>query len=352
MYNWFNKHLDLKQPTPVVEKPFVPIAPKDLSVFDAQHLRPKDAVEINGLRRYLTAKQDGQLAALLPKDAKGLAEFRRVEGVALRTMMADQLPAADAAVIDAENVRVWKHTSAEQPGGAEYRLARKGTGESVPAEWLTSEGWDGTVVIWIHPDGRASLRQNQKLVPAAKEIISKHAVLLAPDVFMTGDFKAGKRVPLDKQPNAGFAGYNWGYNRTLLADRVHDILTTVAFARQQNGVKKVVLVGFGEAGPWVVLARGLCGDAVARTAADLNGFRFEQILSMNDEMMQPGALRYGGLPALAALCAPHELYLHNTKGAGSDRWVASAYRIEGQSERLRREEARSSAENVITWLLR
>ena len=40
MYNWFNKHLKLGQPEPVVEKPFEPIAPADLSVYDQDHPRP------------------------------------------------------------------------------------------------------------------------------------------------------------------------------------------------------------------------------------------------------------------------------------------------------------------------
>ena len=33
-------------------------------------------------------------------------------------------------------------------------------------------------------------------------------------------------------------------------------------------------------------------------------------------MMLPGALKYGGLPALAALAAPGELYVHNHHGTG------------------------------------
>src|SRR5262249_40011522 len=133
-------------------------------------------------------------------------------------------------------------------------------------------------------------------------------------------------VVRDQLPiNEGFAGFTYGYNRPLLAERVHDILTAVAFARTFPQTKSVSLVGFEKAGPWVLLARGLCGDAVTRTAADLNNFRFEQILSMQDEMMLPGALKYGGLPALSALCAPHELYLHNAKGTGSARWLEAAY---------------------------
>ncbi len=44
MYNWFNKHLQLNQTEPVVEKPFKPVPPKELSVYDAEHPRPADSV--------------------------------------------------------------------------------------------------------------------------------------------------------------------------------------------------------------------------------------------------------------------------------------------------------------------
>ena len=54
MYNWFNKHLNLEQTEPVVEKPFVPVPPKELSVFDAEHPRPKDAADAVTLRATMT----------------------------------------------------------------------------------------------------------------------------------------------------------------------------------------------------------------------------------------------------------------------------------------------------------
>src|SRR5438128_6813672 len=64
MYNWFNKHLQLGRPEPVVEKPFVPVPPRELSVYDEKHPRPKDATDAAGLRKYLTEVSDKQLAAI------------------------------------------------------------------------------------------------------------------------------------------------------------------------------------------------------------------------------------------------------------------------------------------------
>src|SRR6266480_2478247 len=93
MYNWFNKHLQLGQQEPVVEKPFVPVPPRELSVFDEQHPLPKDAVGIERLRQTLTEISTQQIDALRPRDAQSLAEFRRVIDTALRVMIHDRMPA-------------------------------------------------------------------------------------------------------------------------------------------------------------------------------------------------------------------------------------------------------------------
>ena len=96
----------------------------------------------------------------------------------------------------------------------------------------------------------------------------------------------------------------------------------------------------------------LAGDSVARTAADMNHFRFEKILSIDDDMMLPGALKYGGLMTLAGLCAPHELYLYNTQGTGSARFLEAAYGAAGSMQNLKRAEGSVDADTVASWLLR
>jgi hypothetical protein len=349
MYNWFNKHLKLGHKEPVVEQAFVPVEPKDLSVYDAEHPRPKDAVNIHGLRRYLNESSDKQIQALLPKDAKALAEFRRVLGTALRVMINDTLPAGDEVEVIAARTPVMKDGVEWAPVG----LSRRGQGEAFRVLELKPADWNGTAVVWVHPDGLKGVEQGGKLLPGVQELLKKKVAVLAVEPLLTGPKSADVAAPISKhEKQSGYAGYTTCYNRPLLANRVHDILTAVAYARGAMKAKQVHLTGFDRAGPWVVLARGLCGDAVARTAADLNQFRFEQILQKSDEMMLPGALKYGGLPALAALCAPGELYLHNTKGTGTDRWLQAAYAATGAAKRLERQTDRQPSEAVAAWLLR
>jgi dienelactone hydrolase len=340
MYNWFNKHLDLKLASPVQEKPFDPVPPAELSVYNEQHPRPADSVKADKLRAYLTEVSDRQLAALLPTDEAGLVAFRRTLGPALRVMVADTLPEAREVVAKEQGA-----PSLEGATVKGYVLGRRGQGEQVPAVLLRGKKSSGTVVVWVEPAGKAGLLEDGKLSKAAQAVLDAGAAILAIDAFGTGELSSEKATAVNER----FAGYTFGYNRPLLAQRVHDVLTAVAFAHKQDGVKTVHLIGQGNAGPWVLLARALCGNAVKRTAADGNRFRFDAVVKATDEMMLPGGVKYGGLGALAALAVPGDLYVHNHPGAV--KWLNAVYKAAGASEKLLRSADRIPAEKVVAWVL-
>jgi hypothetical protein len=352
MYNWFNKHLQLGQPEPVVEKPFVPVPPRELSVYDEQHQRPKDATDAVGLRKYLTETSDKQLAALHPKDAQSLKEFRRVIGTTLQVMMSDRLPKFGVEI-----------AAADKPGWSDdtanyryYLIGREGHGEQIPVLRLLPRSKAGAnkihdtvfanTVIWIHPLGKQSLFKDGKLTHPAKYILDKGAGILAPDLFLTGEFKEAKAPSVHKE----FAGYTFGYNRPLLANRVHDVLSAATMA--SLSAKKYHLLAFDEAGPWALLASALSDHFIDSTAVDANQFDFDGVQTTSDEMMLPGALKYGGLASFAALCAPGGLYLHNVRPSPRNDWIKDAYKAAGAADHLKLETEKVSDEKVIEWLLR
>jgi hypothetical protein len=344
MYNWFNKHLALGQKEPVVERPFLPVLPKDLHVYDTEHPRPADAVDALRLRQYLSEMSDRQMEALRPKDAQGAGEYKRVIGTALRAMVGGQVPAST----EIESKEVGEKVERDGLVWRRYLIGGKGQHEQVPAIGLSGKEFDGTVVVWVHPQGKASLFADGKLVADARRILDRKAAILAIDVLGTGELAFAKPPEINKD----FAGYTWGYNRPLLAQRIHDILTAVAFARGHDKTKTVHLLGIEKAGPWVLLARPLCGTDVARTAVDYNGFRFEKVRLIGDEMMLPGALKYGGLAALGAAAVPAEIYDHNHHGTGSGHWIKTVYTAAGATDKLVRNSEKQPLEKVIEWLLR
>jgi dienelactone hydrolase len=343
MFNWFNRHV-FKQTNVIKEEPFKPVPPSELSVYDDKHPRPKDELNALGLRETMTAAAEKQMKALEPRDEKTLAEYRRIIGSALRAMIHESSSKSDEvevksipdgeALVDGAKV-------------SRFTIGRLGAGEAVPTIQVGGTESSGTTVLWLHPKGKASLFASGKLAPAAKEILDKKAEIVAVDVFQTGELKLDMPFPVD----AKFAGFTYGYNSPVFAQRVDDILTAVRFAKARPNCKKLVVVGWEEAGPWVAAARALAGDSVARTAIDMNQFRFENLKSTADENMLPGAVKFGGLAAFLALCAPHEVLVHNHSGTGIGQLSKAAYDAAGAKDKLIRSPKMKEAD-IVEWLLK
>jgi hypothetical protein len=346
MYNWFNQHV-FQRSDLVKEESFKPVAPpRELSVFDAMHPKPKDELDAVHLRLAMTEVAEKQMKALEPRDEKSLAEYRRLVGTALRVMIHDSLPKKDE-VESEEHV----NRDALSPATA-FVIGRKGAGEALPLIVVGNsenpDSWSGTIVLWLHPKGKSTLFANSKLMPTAKAILDKKAKIMAVDLFQTGELTLDKPFPVDSK----FAGFTYGYNRSVFAQRVHDILTAIRFATSTPNCKKLVVVGWEQAGPWVAAARALAGDVVARTAIDMNRFRFEDLTSTADENMLPGALKFGGMAAFLALCAPHDLLIHNQSGTGVGQLSRAAYEAAGAKDRLTRSPTKLKEMEVIDWLLK
>jgi hypothetical protein len=338
MEAWFNRHLGLGQPEPVRERPFLPVPAKELSVFDAKHPVPTDSVGARELRATLTRMSEAQLEMMRPVDQTKEKLFRRQVGTALRVMIHDALPApgeVEAKVVAEGELGSWRLRK--------LLLGRADAGEQIPAVLLMPAAVD-RIVVWIHPDGKSSLRESAGVSRAASKLLQSRTAILAPDLFLTGEFGPGKAAV-----NSSYAGFTFGYNRPLLAERVHDILTSIAYARSVS--PHVSLLGIEKAGPWALLGRALAGNSVEQAAIDDNHSDFRSVRTTDNEMMLPGALKYGGLETFAALCAPNPLYLHNAP-ARDDGWVESAYRTARATQNLERRTEKSTISAVADWLLR
>jgi dienelactone hydrolase len=343
MYSWFLKHLAGKD-LEVKEPPFDPVTPpQELSVFDAKHPRPKDELDAARLREVMTKSSDAQIARITPKDGKSLEEFRSVIGTALRVMVHSELP-------NTIGVRLGP-LETKLDGVTVHRavLGRIDEKDAVPTCGAFGPKFKGDrAVIWLHPKGKVSLVDEGKRSAGFKELTDAGFAVVAPDLLGTGENALAKPFAVDK----GFAGYTYGYNRSLLANRVHDALTLVAFAKSMLKAKTIHIVGWGNMGVVAVLARALAGEVVAKTAADLNQFRFETIKDTSDTMMLPGAVKYGGLPAFLALCAPGIVFVHNHRGTASGKLARTAYEAAGAADNLTRATEKVEGARIVEWLLK
>jgi dienelactone hydrolase len=344
MYSWFLKYLQGKDEE-VKEPAFKPVVPTtDLSVYDTkEHARPKDELKAPELRKTMTKVSDEQITKLSPKDAESLKEFKRVVGTALRVMIHSELP---------KEIAVRLGPLQSEVDGVTLRRAvvgRTDEKDAVPAASLHGpKHKEGQLVVWLHPKGKASLIDNGKVAPAVKSLLDAGYAVVAPDLLGTGENVFHKEYPVRKD----FAGYTYGYNRTLLAQRVHDALTVIALGQTVVKAKNICVIGSGEMGVVALLAKALAGEAVTKTAADLNLLRFEAIKDVDDPMMLPGAVKYGGLGAFVALCAPGEVLVHNHRGTGIGILAKAGYDASGVANKLTGSGVKLDDAKVIEWVVK
>src|SRR5690606_28229484 len=125
--------------------------------------------------------------------------------------------------------------------------------------------------------------------PEAKKLVEAGTAVMSPDLFRQGEFlKPGEtaeenlrvQYPGDvSKPESQWrvsSVYYYGYNHSLFAQRVHDILNCVTMARNHPkwSVKEVSLVGLEGAGHWAAAARAIAGNAIDKAAIATGGFRF------------------------------------------------------------------------------
>jgi hypothetical protein len=318
----------------VKEKPFVPVPPKELTVYDEQHPRPADTADSATLRKTMTAESDRQLDDLFKNNP---AEYRDAVGTALRAMINDDLPGPGDVVVSRSSGPALKNGLVMQTGA----LSRRDAGEAVPFVVLQASDWNGKAVVWVDPSGKASLfDESSKPAEPIERLLRGGFAVISADLFMTGEFSPHKETAAvhrsaeyEKQQ---YAGFYYGYNRGVLANQVHDLLTELAFVRGWSKLQQIDLVAFGSSGPASLLARGIAGKAIDTSDIDLGGFDFDQVKESFDPMMLPGALKYGGIYGVVPLCSADSGHTHlaGARRQGHYDRAASAANVQLQSEPL------------------
>jgi hypothetical protein len=354
MYHFFNKHLGLNLPEPIIEEDFQLSTIPEMTVWDDAHPRPPSGPDYErSLIKQMTEASDRQIAALTPSDAASFAKFREVVGGGVDVLIGRKLPPADSLEYEAT-------TADDKP---EYKLQNalirnKAAGEELPVVILHPPTWNKRVVVWIHENGKNGLfASDGSLAPETKTLLASGSAVIGADLVYQGEFLTGSQ-PLTETRRVEnpreFAGYTLGYNPALFAQRVHDVLTLVSFASTYAGEKPAVdLLGLGPmAGPWVAAARAQAGEAVARAAIDTGGFRFAtSVNGIRDLQFLPGAAKYGDLPGILALSAPGTLWLAD-QGPMAPGLVSAAFTAAGAGGKLHTVDGQPAerAAAAIGWL--
>ena len=314
MYQWMNKQLKLGLKEPVVEEEFVPLSHDELAVWDAKHPAPAGGEEYErSLLKYMTDDATRQLNKLVPTDEKSLANFRKIVGGAWQVII-DRGVSKPADVEFQQVGETAKHDKFLQKKGL---LRYKPDKEEIPIVILLPAGETRRTAIWLDPAGKAGLFGHDGTpIPSVRKLLDAGVQVVGLDLFEQGEFLADNK-PLSRarmiaNEKLKSAAFTFGYNRSLFAQRVHDVLSAVSYFHGDDQPWGVVdLVGLNSAGRWAVAAKAIAGDAVNRTVANTEGFRFVNLVADDDPDFLPGSVKYFDLPGLMALCSPAELWVND-----------------------------------------
>jgi hypothetical protein len=139
------------------------------------------------------------------------------------------------------------------------------------------------------------------------------------------------------------------YNRTDDANRVQDILTTLAWLKRQPGVRGVSLVGLERAGLWCLLAQALAPGLEA-VVGDAAAFPTGSDEAYADRVFIPLLRSVGGFETALTLGLGTRILVHDTGGAFDTTAVEASARATGAAERLRVSREKLADSAVVSWV--
>lgn len=255
MYSWFNRHLKLGHPEPVIEQDFKLLSKEEHEVWNGQHSAPEggDAYE-----RRLMAQLDERDHRLL----ENLEEKKKAE-----TMIKAWQTIVGRSMEDAleHNYQIEGNKLTNQSMKEEIELQIPENLPSAPK-----------IVVLLGASAKKSVDQ------AVKPVL----------------FRQNQDGPTEKVSNSReFAGYTHGYNHSRLARQIHDLLSVIAFLKSQTDQPIEIHAGQGFEAQAIV-ASYLAGNLINKVIVESSNFRFSQITNHHAPRFLPGAIKYGDLDFL------------------------------------------------------
>ncbi len=337
MYNWLNRHLNLGFKEPVIEKDFRRLATEELTVWDNEHPKPLGGPEFEKqLLRFWHEDAQKKLA----KASESLPDFR-----ALALPAATAISQRTLATAGQSEFEVLHKSSQPQYVEMVGLLRNKTYKEELPAVFFYPTEWRGRTVVWLTDSGKDGLRDGNGLKDGVLKLLAQGTAVAGIDLLYQGEFTVPgqpvSRTRRVKNPRES-AAYTFGYNHSLLTQRIHDVLSIVNFiANHERQSTSIDLIALDQTSPIAAVARSLSGSAIRRLALGHSDFRFASITEIHDPSFLPAGAKYGDLPGFLALAAPGETLLADAKSAPA--LTQKIYQLAGKPDAL------SLGTDVIGW---
>ena len=324
----------------------VEVEPPERMLAVTPETKPDGWVDEEGLTNGWIERARKKLDQMKPADARSLRRFRQVMSAGFRSIIGSPDRSDDDLVVTPRG----RHRADACTIHAGY-LGRRNHGDRIPYTEFRPPGLPRGAVLVVHPGGTSALTQNDGRDPGPliQHLLGRGRSVLAVDVFLTGLTDGGPDAGMAHGgPDTGEHAYFSTYNRTVTANRAQDVLTAVAWLRRSSGFPSVSLVGMGAAGPWCLLACGLCPQ-ITRAVIDVDRFDTDSDEAYEERLFIPVLRRLGGLDAAATLATPAELYLHNIGTTFQVDGIEAAYRAADALDRLRTQRTPADMHQVIAW---
>ncbi|MFK8111685.1 MAG: alpha/beta hydrolase family protein [Rubripirellula sp.] len=297
MYGFFNRHFKLGFDESIAEREFEPLSRQEASVWGGDHPAPSgnqvgDDHEVRILK-LATGDSDKRLNALEANSEL----HEEIVGGGWQTILGRRLS-------EVGNVKFERRAETDQSIRAGL-VMHTDEGEQIPAVVMEPQQTSQTTIIWVTDTGKAELFGS--LSEEVSRKLKAGNTVIGADLFGQGESSledsSSQRMWYQRGGDQGwhrFSGYTHGYNHCLFAQRVHDILSLIKYAKSKGG--DVELIGVGKvAGPLVLAALSQAEGVVANSVVDLEGFRFESVTRHDDPMFVPGAVKYLDVDGLRSL---------------------------------------------------
>ena len=353
MYQWMAKHLQPERAHAWQERDFEPLTIPEMTVWSDQLPKPNGGEEhevalLRGMDNDLRNQQKG----LLANGGESFDQYKRVVGTGWRVLIG-----RDASHYPISMFTETNRHAGESVAWFQGRLDRPDWKESSRCNFLKPRNWNGDVVVWLDGKGRAAVANDQgEPTMLVQKALNAGAAIAGIDLMyqdwmstttglddnvakVNGDLAIGRKedgtleahraraVGDPEGWNQQAASYTYGYNHPIFAQRTHDVIALCEFiAKHERMPKRIFLVGSSGAGSHALAAAAILHTRnadipLAGVAVDLQSFNFENILDVRHPDFMPGAVRYGDVTGLAALCAPLPLLV---QGQGLERPVIEA----------------------------
>ncbi len=336
MYSFFNRHFQLGIAEPIKEREYQPLSVQEATVWTVEHPKPNgdrvgDAHEVRLLRQ-ATAGTERQMAQLIPNTEAELGRYQDIIGTAWQTILGRKFGSLGAVA--------FSESSRRNVGQMTVRAGHiddANQAVQLPALIYEPAGKSKGIIIEVTDLGKASIEED-KADSLPLSLVAKGFTVIAADLFGQGDFLPdGERLDSQRGKSnesadvwRNFSGYTFGYNHSLFALRVHDVMTLIKYAGMQSDNVQVRGTG-NEAGPIAAAACGQASGQLSAVTIDARGFTFDSVDRHDHPMFVPGAVKYFGVDGLLSLISPTKLTVVGKTNLNVTRRV---YDCAGRSEQL------------------